>query len=138
MPPVATSGDPGPEIPLPLPAIRPVLEIKDSSAGCALGCPHSDEEYPRRQPFSEATAVVAPRPVAQPDEPLDTRTRDQSQRLQSHRRRSARGGSDREGAGPNAAVRAFDGFGDAQYDWGSGDRYLAFVMGAGLGDWCAG
>jgi hypothetical protein len=27
-----------------------ILEMKDSSAGCGLGCPHSDEEYPRRVP----------------------------------------------------------------------------------------
>jgi hypothetical protein len=30
-----------------------VLESKDSSAGCGLGCPHSDEEYPRQEPWSE-------------------------------------------------------------------------------------
>ena len=81
--------------PTPHSSNSPVLEIKDSSAGCGLGCPHSDEEYPRREPFSEATAVAAPRrapkgPATPPDEPPRHRTRDQSQRLRSHRRRAAR------------------------------------------------
>jgi hypothetical protein len=55
-----------------------ILEIKDSSAGCGLGCPDSDEEYPRRESSSEGTAVVATRPAPKgpanrPDDPATAR-----------------------------------------------------------------
>jgi hypothetical protein len=76
----------------PVPAIALILEIKDSTAGCRLGCPHSDEEYPResrsrrRQRLSRGDPPKGP--ATQPDEPLDTASRDPGPRFQSHTRRS--------------------------------------------------